>query len=239
MQPQRPSVSRRSRRQSGQIAQTLEPGTPSAAAPAAPFIPPEVRAESLVTTATVGYAARAIPGVRYEDPRSGHVAVLGHMLTTGWLWEKVRMEGGAYGVFSYPRNLDGLYLFGSYRDPRVAPSLKAFRESLELARKGGLEEAEVERAVIGTVGGEDRPLDPGEKGFVSLQRQLHGVTDGMRQARRDALLAARGAEVAAAAGLLLSGWEKGGSAVIAGRTALAEAAREIPELGLRVSALPE
>jgi presequence protease len=215
------------------------PAGSSGAGSALPFTPPEVKAESLATSATVGYAARAIPGLRYEDPRSGHAAVLGHMLTTGWLWEKVRMEGGAYGVFAYPRNLDGLFLFGSYRDPRVAPSLKAFREGLELVSRGGLDEAEVEKAVIGTVGGEDRPLDPGEKGFVSLQRQLHGVSDAIRQARRDALLGATGSDVAGAAALLLSGWDRGGSAVIASRAALAEAAREIPELAARVSALPE
>jgi hypothetical protein len=197
------------------------------------------RAESLVTSATVGYAARAVPGMRYEDPVSGHVAVLGHVLTTGWLWEKVRMEGGAYGAFAYPRNLDGLFLFGSYRDPRVAPSLKAFREGLEMVARGGLDEAEVEKAVIGAVGGEDKPLDPGEKGFVSLQRQLHGVTDAIRQARRDVLLASRGSDLAAAARLLLSGWDRGASAVIASRAALADATREIPELGQRVGALPE
>lgn len=203
------------------------------------FTGPEVRAESLVTTASVGYAARAIPGVRYEDARSGHVAVLGHLLSTGWLWEKVRMEGGAYGVFSYPRNLDGLFLFGSYRDPRVGPTLKAFRESLQVVQRGGLDETEVERAVIGTVGGEDKPLDPGEKGFVSLQRQLHGLTDGMRQARRDALLAVTSASLSEAAARLLAGWDHGGSVVIAGRTALADAARELPELAARVSVLPE
>ena len=93
--------------------------------------------------------------------------------------------------------------------------------------------------MIGTVGGEDKPLDPGEKGFVSLQRHLHGVTDAIRQARRDALLASRGSDLAAAARLLLSGWDSGASAVIASRAAIAEASREIPELGQRVGALPE
>jgi hypothetical protein len=187
----------------------------------------------------VGYVARAVPGFRYEDARSGQAAVLGHLLTTGRLWEKVRMEGGAYGVFSYPRNLDGLFLFGSYRDPRVAPTLKAFRESLEAVAAGGLDEEEVERALIGTAGGEDRPLDPGEKGFVSLQRKLHGVTDAMRQARRDGLLAADGRSLAAAAAAILAGWDRGASAVIANRGALADAAREMPELGARVTELPE
>ncbi len=221
------------------LAGALPQGTSAPAADRSTIPDRAVRAESLVTTATVGYVARAVPGFRYEDARSGQAAVLGHLLTTGRLWEKVRMEGGAYGVFSYPRNLDGLFLFGSYRDPRVAPTLKAFRESLEAVAAGGLDEEEVERALIGTAGGEDRPLDPGEKGFVSLQRKLHGVTDAMRQARRDGLLAADGRSLAAAAAAILAGWDGGASAVIANRGALADAAREMPELGARVTELPE
>ena len=198
-----------------------------------------VRGESLSTTSAVGFAAQAIPGFRYEDPRSGLAAVLGHLLTTGYLWEKVRMEGGAYGVFAYPRNLDGLFLFGSYRDPKIGPSLKAYRESLRAAGRGGLDEAEVEQALIGTIGNEDRPLDPAKRDFASLQRNLHGLTDGMRQARRDALLAVNAASLAEAASQLLAGWDRGACAAIAGKEALAEAARDVPELAGRVSALPE
>ena len=224
---------------SDRLAGALREGMSAPAADRSTHPDSTVRAESLVTTATVGYVARAVPGFRYEEAHSGHAAVLGHLLTTGWLWEKVRMEGGAYGVFSYPRNLDGLFLFGSYRDPRVAPTLKAFRQSLEAVAAGGLDEVDVERALIGTAGGEDRPLDPGEKGFVSLQRKLHGVTDAMRQARRDGLLAADGRSLAEAAAVMLAGWDRGASAVIANRSALADAAREVPELGARVTELPE
>jgi len=197
------------------------------------------KAESLVASAPVGYVARAIPGYRYEDAASGAAAVLGHILSTGSLWEKVRMEGGAYGAFSYPRNTDGLFLFGSYRDPHIVRTLRAFRESLEEVARNGQEEAEVEKAVIGTVGREDRPLDPGERGFVSLQRKLHGLTDAARQARRDRLVSADGEALAEAARGLLETFEKGATAVIAGRQALRDAAAELPELGVTVTELPE
>ncbi|HYW81793.1 MAG TPA: insulinase family protein, partial [Spirochaetia bacterium] len=149
-----------------------------------------IRAESFLASASVGYIARAVPGFFYDHPMSGAGAVLGHLLSTGYLWEKVRMEGGAYGAFSYPRNTDGLFLFGSYRDPHITHTLHAFRDGLQLMEKGDLPDTEVEKAIIGTIGREDRPIDPGEKGFVSLQRRLHGVTDAARQARRDGLLAA-------------------------------------------------
>ncbi|HTO23653.1 MAG TPA: insulinase family protein, partial [Spirochaetia bacterium] len=197
------------------------------------------RAESLVASASVGYVARAMPGFRYEHPLNGPVAVLGHLLSTGYLWEKVRMEGGAYGAFSYPRNMDGLFLLGSYRDPNIVSTLKAFREGLSVMESGPRDAGEVDKAVIGTVGREDRPMDPGEKGFVSLQRSLHGITDEARQARRTSLLAVDRRGISEAARGLIQEFEKGFTAVIASRASLAEAQKQVPELGARVTDLPE
>ena len=197
------------------------------------------RAESLLSSASVGYVARAIPGFRYEHPDNGPAAVLGHLLSTGFLWEKVRMEGGAYGAFSFPRNMEGLFLFGSYRDPHIVSTLSKFREGLAYLSSAALNEDEVEKAVIGTVGREDRPLDAGEKGFVSLQRRLHGVTDRMRQERRARLIATHRAEVVEAARGLAREFDKGFTSVIANRASLSEAKVAIPELGDRSIDLPE
>jgi len=196
-------------------------------------------AESLVASASVGYVARAMPGFRFEHPLNGPVAVLGHLLSTGYLWEKVRMEGGAYGAFSYPRNMDGLFLLGSYRDPNIVSTLRAFREGLQVMESGPLDSGEVDKAVIGTVGREDRPMDPGEKGFVSLQRSLHGVTDEARQARRTSLLSVDRQGISEAARELIQGFERGCTAVIASRASLAEAQKQLPELAGKVTDLPE
>ncbi len=198
-----------------------------------------LRGESLVASASVGYVARAMPGFRYEHPLNGTLAVLGHLLSTGYLWEKVRMEGGAYGAFSYPRNMDGLFLLGSYRDPNITATIRAFSEGLQFMESGSLDPRDVDKAVIGTVGREDRPIDPGEKGFVSLQRGLHGITDEARQARRTALLAVERAGIAEAARELIQLSERSFTAVIASRKSLQEATRQVPELGGKVTNLPE
>jgi presequence protease len=187
----------------------------------------------------VGYVARALPGFRFEHPLNGPVAVLGHLLSTGYLWEKVRMEGGAYGAFSYPRNMDGLFLLGSYRDPNISATLRAFNEGLKLMESGPLDRVEVDRAVIGTIGREDRPIDPGEKGFVCMQRKLHGITDDARQARRTSLLAVEREGIAAAARELIQSASRGFTAVIASRRSLQDAVSQAPELGGRVTDLPE
>jgi Zn-dependent M16 (insulinase) family peptidase len=198
-----------------------------------------VKGESLVASASVGYVARAMPGFRFEHPLNGPVAVLGHLLSTGYLWEKVRMEGGAYGAFSYPRNMDGLFLLGSYRDPNITATLHAFSEGLRLMESGPLDRVEVDKAVIGTIGREDRPIDPGEKGFVCLQRKLHGITDEARQARRTSLLAVERKGIAEAARGLIQSSSRGFTAVIANRRSLEDAASQVPELAGRVTDLPE
>ena len=118
-------------------------------------------------------------------------------------------------------------------------TLRTFREGLAYMEKGTLDESEVEKAVIGTVGREDRPLDPGEKGFVSLQRRLHGITDEGRQARRDRLIATRRSELSRAARKLSEAFDQGFTSVIANRASLAEAATAVPELAGRAIDLPE
>ena len=215
------------------------PANATGRTPAAGMSSEGLRAESLLSSASVGYVAWALPGFRYEHPLNGPAAVLGHLLSTGYLWEKVRMEGGAYGAYSYPRNTDGLFLFGSYRDPKIAGTLRAFRDALEMTEKGALEKTDVEKAVIGTIGREDRPMDPGEKGFVSLQRKLHGVTDTARQERRENLLSSDVQTLGRVAHGLREGSERGFTAVIANRQSLADATAQMPELSNRVIDLPE
>jgi len=104
---------------------------------------------------------------------------------------------------------------------------------------GPLEAAEVDKAVIGTVGREDRPMDPGEKGFVSLQRSLHGITDEARQARRSSLLSVHRSGISEAARELIQHSESGFTAVIASRGSLQEAQKQVPELAGKVTDLPE
>jgi len=149
------------------------------------------------------------------------------------------MEGGAYGAFSYPRNMDGLFLLGSYRDPNIVATLRAFSEGLKLMESGPLDPVEVDKAVIGTIGREDRPMDPGEKGFVSLQRKLHGITDEARQARRTSLLSTQRKGISEAAHELIQSSSRGFTAVIASRRSLEDAAAQVPELSGRVTDLPE
>jgi hypothetical protein len=216
-------------------------GPRTARATSSPHTPSSVGggAESLVTSATVGYVARAIRGFHYGEKMSTSQTLLGHLLSTGFLWESVRMEGGAYGAYSYPRSLDGVFLFSSYRDPHILRTFNAFRRALETAGRGKIGSKDLVRAVIGTVGKEERPLDPGDRGFLGFQRRLYGITDELRQSHRSRLLAADLSSIAEAALFLLARFDDGNSVVISNKADVERAGGEWRKLLENVREIPE
>ncbi len=189
------------------------PDTPAAqsTAPAGPGV-----ARARLIPSSVGFVARSIRGSKMTD--QGHAAelVLSHRLRTGFLWERIRMKGGAYGAFSMPNGLEGTFTFATYRDPNLDASLEAFRESLAASRSVPLSGKELRNTIIGTVGNDLSPRSPAEDGFLALQRRHLGITDALRQAKRDALLRVRPRDVVAAAARLEAVFDQGQTFILAG-----------------------
>jgi Zn-dependent M16 (insulinase) family peptidase len=200
---------------------------------------PAVRAEALVSSTNVGYVARSIPASPFGTPESACESLLAHYLTTGYLWEKVRMKGGAYGASASVSGLERVFAFSSYRDPKILETLEAYREGLESAGGRGLSDEELEQIVLGAVGREDRPLAPGEKGLVSLKRGQLGITDAMRQERRDTLMAATPEDLRSAARRLLARMGQGYTVILTGSRALESPTRGLGDLSQHRLELPE
>jgi hypothetical protein len=157
-------------------------------------------AEAYSISSQVGFAAATCQAAKLGSAEFGHETVLAHLLSTGPLWEELRVKRGAYGASVWTDGLEGLMSFSSYRDPRPVDSLKFFGEALEsCARRFGSSGAEVEEAAIGSLGHEQRPLQPEEKGFVDFRRSIYGIEDEQRQVKRDAMLSAGAKDISAAA----------------------------------------
>ena len=83
------------------------------------WLMPELpRFEGLTMPAKVNYVAKgeSLPQARL----SVRAARLSSPITgcdSTWLWDKVRVQGGAYGAFSRVDTRAGLFSFASYRDP--------------------------------------------------------------------------------------------------------------------------
>ncbi|MFP4643439.1 MAG: hypothetical protein ACLFM0_03710, partial [Spirochaetales bacterium] len=187
----------------------------------------------------VGYVARVVPGSRLGEREYAWEGILAHLLRTGFLWERIRMKGGAYGAFALQNGTEAIFAMASYRDPNIAKTFEAFRDALASYSVEPPRMRDVELAIIGMIGSESRPMSPSQKNLVSLRRYLTGVTDEVRQRRRDALLSAEPGDIARVAENLRGrAAERSSSCVIASREALEAASREIPALRQSVRDLP-
>ncbi len=179
--------------------------------------------ESFAIPSEVGYAATSLPASTLTDEHHAHEVLLAHLLRGEFLWEKIRMRGGAYGAGANANGTEGLFSFTSYRDPNVPDTLEVFKEALEFAAAGAMDPEVLEKTIIGAVGRDLHPMSPGEKNIVGLRRKLYGITDEMRQTKRDALMAARPEKIVEAAQRLIAAFDRRSSALLAGRKLIEEA----------------
>ena len=119
-----------------------------------------------------------------------------------WLWEKVRVQGGAYGGFSTFNNRTGVFGFLSYRDPNLVETLQVYDETAVFLRNLDLSQEELEKTIIGSIGDIDGYQLPDAKGYTSFMRYLIGSTSESRQQYREELMATTVADFKAFADVL-------------------------------------
>jgi len=187
----------------------------------------------------IGFAALSFSAAPYGTAEEAAELVMAHQLSTGALWEHLRMKGGAYGAFAAPDHLEQLFSLGTYRDPSPLRSLEAFPSIIREAAGEESEEDELVKAIIGTYSGLTRPQSPGGEGFGDFVRFLYGVEHHQRTSRLGKIIALSGEALQAAydrAAARASGDSAFEHAVIlAGPEAAKEAARS---LGVEVRELP-
>lgn len=199
-------------------------GLPEGAATPAAWQPEPLPAgEALVVPSPVNYVGKAANlyslGYRYH----GSVQVIANLLRTSYLWERVRVRGGAYGAFCSFDRLSGGFVFVSYRDPNVLATLDVYDGTAGFLRSSAITQDELVKSIIGAIGDLDTYLFPDARGMVSLQRYLNGVTDAMRQQMREEILGTTTAHVAAFAEALDAVAVQGVPAVLGSAQAVQDA----------------
>lgn len=57
---------------------------------------------------------------------SGSSYVINKSLGTSWLWDRVRVSGGAYGGFCDFDSHSGMFTYSSYRDPNLLKTVDVY-----------------------------------------------------------------------------------------------------------------
>jgi Zn-dependent M16 (insulinase) family peptidase len=159
----------------------------------------------------------------------GSMMVASKYLGSTHLWNKIRVQGGAYGAFGSLDQRSGVWAFGSYRDPNLLGTLEAFDSAGEYLRDlagGELTEEELTRAIIGTIGDWDDYLLPDAKGYTSMVYWLTGETEELRQRLRDEILRSSAADFGTLADALDTVRQEGRVVVIGSQPALEAANQE-------------
>lgn len=148
--------------------------------------------EGFVVPTQVSYVGKA--GLLYKEGEKvpGSAAVVSRFLRTGYLWDNVRVMGGAYGGFCQFSPFSGLITFLSYRDPNLDKTINVYdaaADHLEAAADALEEDPEaLATAIIGTIGDMDSALSPDAKGFTAFQNWLINEPPEYRQRYRDEVL---------------------------------------------------
>jgi Zn-dependent M16 (insulinase) family peptidase len=144
--------------------------------------------EGLAIPAQVNYVGKGANLYQLGYELSGSIAVITNYLASTWLWERVRVQGGAYGGFSLFDHRSGVFTFLSYRDPNLLKTLEIYDRTSQFLRQLELSQEELTKAIIGAIGEIDAYQLPDAKGFTSMIRYLVGDSDEKRQLYREQVL---------------------------------------------------
>jgi Zn-dependent M16 (insulinase) family peptidase len=140
-------------------------------------------------SSSVNFVARAWPLGGVESSMTGGLQVIAKCLSTGYLWEKVRVEGGAYGGKAFANSSHPVFMCASYRDPNLVSTLDHFQKALDYVASG-LPADEVDQSIIGAIGIIDSPHMPHAQGLGETIALVCGRTPEYRQEIREAVLTA-------------------------------------------------
>lgn len=182
--------------------------------------------EGLSIPAQVNYVGKGanLYELGYEYDGSAEV-ILGYLRMTH-LWDKIRIQGGAYGAFAAFDDRSGVLTYLSYRDPNVGTTLENYDKAADFLKgldASTLSDAELTKAIIAAIGDLDAYQLPDAKGYTALMRHLTGRTDTMRQQIRDQVLSTNGEDFIAFGEILEKAAESNAVTILGSQSALESA----------------
>jgi Zn-dependent M16 (insulinase) family peptidase len=173
--------------------------------------------------AQVNYVGKGADLYQLGYTYHGSIHVITNHLRTSYLWDKIRVQGGAYGAFSRFSQQSGVFTYLSYRDPNLLDTLDVYNKTPEYLRTLSLSDDDLTKSIIGAIGVLDAYQLPDAKGDTALARYLLGETDESRQKTRDEVLGTTAADFRAFADVLDAVRREGSVVVLGAADALAKA----------------
>ncbi len=159
---------------------------------------PEKKNEGLKTSAQIQYVCRAGNFRKAGLPYTGALKVLRVIMSYDYLWNNIRVKGGAYGCMNNYTRTGNSYLV-SYRDPNLEKTNEIFEKSVDYTENFDVSDRDMTKYIIGTISSMDTPLTPNAKGARSMSAWMTGLAFEDVQKERDEVLSCGCAEIRALA----------------------------------------
>ena len=137
-----------------------------------------------VTYSSVGYDRRLL-----NQPYTGAWAVASRALTYDFLWNEVRVKGGAYGV-GFGATYSGNMRFYSYRDPHIDETIERFEQSAAYLRAFNPSKTEMDGFVVSSTAGFDTPKKARELARRQAGQYFAGIPTDQRALTRSQIIEA-------------------------------------------------
>lgn len=177
------------------------------------------RKEGFLTASKIQYVAKAVDYKKAGYEFDGSMMVLQSILDLDYLWNSVRVQGGAYGVLiSIAKN--GYIIMSSYRDPNIKKTLEAYDNSVNYLSQFNVDERQMRKYIIGTINSMDATMNTPTKAKVAAIRYITGVSHDQIQKERDEVLATSCDKIKSYVSMLSDAMKQDNIAVIGNENAL-------------------
>lgn len=202
------------------IRETLHTGEKGAETPC--LIHCVKRNEGFKTSSKVQYVARVGNFIDGGAEYTGALQILKVILSYDYLWQNIRVKGGAYGCMSSFNRIGEGYLV-SYRDPNLQKTMEVYEGVVDYLKNFNVDDRDMNKFIIGTISNIDRPMNPAAKGNRSMNLYMNRVTEEMIRAEREQILGAQQKDIRALADVLQAVLDADLLCVIGGEEKIEEA----------------
>lgn len=198
------------------------------AQPVACIAPWGKRKEGIAIPADIAFAVAGGNLLAHGGVYSGHMQLASQMISLGYLWNVIRVQGGAYGTGMFAQN-NGLVGCYSYRDPAGTASLEKYRSCAAVLRDMAEGMEDYTGFIIGAVAADSPLLTPKSRAKVAGQRYLCQISWDKLCQRRAQLLGTTKQDLLACADVLESTLQDAGICLVGGKEQL-EACKELENI---------
>lgn len=122
------------------------------------------------------------------DCSDGISRVVQQIISREYLWDKVRLEGGAYGGgCSLGKHYSYMY---SYRDPNFEKTYDVFKNAGKYIAESKYTQSDIDRFIIGTINDIDKPIKKHLLTRIAMRKKFNSETKETVLKRREQILSA-------------------------------------------------